>query len=203
MPLSAVLVLLILGALLGALIGWIWSLVSRTETNAAIYLVIAIGAAGGIVGPLVVGLNSSVDSVLASTLAASALLTLFAVGEKHIQPPASQSPEQRHDNQPHTVPAEIVEEEQICAAEEHMKAGKTVVDEGGVQVRSFVEERSVRVTLREEHLSVERRRVDQPLSSRDLASRNLLGAQRRNASRRRNRRNVAKAGAGAARTRRR
>jgi uncharacterized protein (TIGR02271 family) len=53
--------------------------------------------------------------------------------------------------------------------EEQLRVGKREVNRGGARVRSYVEERPVSesVTLREEHVNVERRPVDQPITSRD------------------------------------
>lgn len=58
-------------------------------------------------------------------------------------------------------------EEVIPVVEEQLVVGKREVERGGVRVRSYVVERPVTesVGLREEHVSVERRAVDQPLSS--------------------------------------
>ena len=53
----------------------------------------------------------------------------------------------------------------IPVIEEELKVGKRQVQRGGVRVRSFVVETPVheQVTLREEHVSVERRPVNQPI----------------------------------------
>jgi uncharacterized protein (TIGR02271 family) len=63
------------------------------------------------------------------------------------------------------------EDETIEVVEEDVKIGKrTVQDQGGVRVRSFVREVPVeeQVRLREEHVNVERRPVDRPASAKDL-----------------------------------
>jgi uncharacterized protein (TIGR02271 family) len=59
----------------------------------------------------------------------------------------------------------VVEEERIPLVEEELRVGKREVARGGARVRSYVSETPVReqVDLREEHVSVERRPVDQPL----------------------------------------
>jgi len=60
-------------------------------------------------------------------------------------------------------------EQSIPIVEENLRVGKREVDRGGVRVRSYVVETPVseQVNLREENVSVERRRVDQPLSAAD------------------------------------
>ena len=70
----------------------------------------------------------------------------------------------------------IVEEERIPVVQEQLRVGKREVERGGTRVRSYVEERPVteQVNLREEHVNVERRAVDQPISSADLGSEGLL-----------------------------
>lgn len=94
MPPSTIALWLIVGAVVGGLIGWGGSLVARADTNAAIYLAIVAGVGGGMLGPVAVGFNSSVDSVLASTLAAMVLSTLFAFVEKRIDRRRNHLPEQ-------------------------------------------------------------------------------------------------------------
>ena len=58
-------------------------------------------------------------------------------------------------------------EESIPVVQEELKIGKREVDRGGVRVRSYVVETPVHesVNLREEHVEVERRAVDLPLSA--------------------------------------
>ena len=70
----------------------------------------------------------------------------------------------------------VVEEERIPIVEEQLRVGKREEQRGGARVRSYVEERPVNesVNLREEHVSVERRPVDQTLSSTDLKDEGLL-----------------------------
>ena len=70
----------------------------------------------------------------------------------------------------------VVEEERIPVVEEQLRVGKREEQRGGARVRSYVEERPVSesVNLREEHVNVERRPVDQPLSSADLKNEDLL-----------------------------
>ncbi len=57
----------------------------------------------------------------------------------------------------------IVEEQRIPIVEEELRVGKREVTRGGARVRSYVRETPVeeQVTLREEHVSVERRPVQQ------------------------------------------
>jgi uncharacterized protein (TIGR02271 family) len=65
------------------------------------------------------------------------------------------------------------EEERIPIVEEQLRVGKRETDRGRVRVRSYVVETPVNeaVTLRDERVYVERRTVDQPLSSADDAFR--------------------------------
>ncbi|HEX8839102.1 MAG TPA: YsnF/AvaK domain-containing protein [Sphingomicrobium sp.] len=64
----------------------------------------------------------------------------------------------------------IVDEERIPVIEEQLRVGKREVERGGARVRSYIEERPVseQVNLREEHVHVERRPVDEPISSANL-----------------------------------
>jgi uncharacterized protein (TIGR02271 family) len=61
----------------------------------------------------------------------------------------------------------VVEEQHIPVVEEELRVGKREVERGGARVRSYIRETPVheQVTLREEHVEVERRPVDRPLSS--------------------------------------
>jgi uncharacterized protein (TIGR02271 family) len=61
------------------------------------------------------------------------------------------------------------QEEVIPIVEEQLVVGKRDVNRGGVRVRSYVSEVPVQeqVRLRNEHINVERRSVDQPLSGAD------------------------------------
>jgi uncharacterized protein (TIGR02271 family) len=58
-------------------------------------------------------------------------------------------------------------EQAIPIVEEQLRVGKREVGRGGVRVRSYVVEQPVneQVSLREEHVNIERRPVDQPLSA--------------------------------------
>ncbi|QPQ54469.1 YsnF/AvaK domain-containing protein [Allosphingosinicella flava] len=69
-----------------------------------------------------------------------------------------------------------VEEERIPIVEEELRVGKREVARGGARVRSYIRETPVheQVSLREEQVSVERRPVDQRLSSADLSSGDML-----------------------------
>ncbi|SHI79781.1 conserved domain-containing protein [Roseomonas rosea] len=64
-------------------------------------------------------------------------------------------------------------EERIPIVEEQLRVGKREMDRGRVRVRSYVVETPVSesVTLRDEHVHVERRAVDLPLSAADDAFR--------------------------------
>jgi uncharacterized protein (TIGR02271 family) len=67
-------------------------------------------------------------------------------------------------------------EEHIPIVEEQLQIGKRTVSRGGARVRSYVEEVPVEesVSLREEHVSVERRPVDQRLGAADLKNESLF-----------------------------
>jgi uncharacterized protein (TIGR02271 family) len=69
-----------------------------------------------------------------------------------------------------------VEEERIPIVEEELRVGKREVARGGARVRSYMREIPVheQVSLREEHVSVERRPVNETLSSAELNSGDLL-----------------------------
>lgn len=66
---------------------------------------------------------------------------------------------------PQTSGGRTVEEEHIPLVEEEMRVGKREVSRGGARVRSYIRETPVHeeVNLREEHVSVERRPVDEKL----------------------------------------
>ena len=68
------------------------------------------------------------------------------------------------------------QEERIPIVEEQLNVGKRQVESGGARVRSYVRETPVQeqVNLREEHVSVERRPVDQTLSSAELERGDML-----------------------------
>jgi len=61
------------------------------------------------------------------------------------------------------------EEGQLDVVEEKLEVGKRPVEKGGVRVQRTVEERPVeeKINLREEHINVERRPVDRPLTAAD------------------------------------
>jgi uncharacterized protein (TIGR02271 family) len=65
---------------------------------------------------------------------------------------------------------QVVAEEHIPIVEEQLRVGKREVNRGGVRVRSYVREVPVheQVTLREEHVDVERRPVNQSVSAAGL-----------------------------------
>ena len=68
------------------------------------------------------------------------------------------------------------QEEHIPIVEEELHVGKRTVSRGGARVRSYVEEVPVEesINLREEHVSVERRPVDQPLGAAELKDESLF-----------------------------
>jgi len=61
------------------------------------------------------------------------------------------------------------EEGQLDVVEEQLEVGKRAVEKGGVRVHRTVEERPVeeKVNLREEHINVERRPTDRPVTAAD------------------------------------
>jgi stress response protein YsnF len=65
-----------------------------------------------------------------------------------------------------TAAGNVVEEQRIPIVEEELRVGKREVTRGGARVRSYVRETPVeeQVTLREEHVSIERRPVQQQQS---------------------------------------
>jgi len=58
----------------------------------------------------------------------------------------------------------------VDVVEEHLEVGKRTVDKGGARVSSRIVEKPVeeRINLREEHVNVNRERVDRPADSADL-----------------------------------
>lgn len=67
-------------------------------------------------------------------------------------------------------------EQAIPIVEEQLRVGKRQVERGGVRVRSYVVETPVQeqVTLRQEHVEVERRPVNQPLTGANMNADDLL-----------------------------
>lgn len=67
-------------------------------------------------------------------------------------------------------PPGSTQEEHIPIVEEQLRVGKREVSRGGARVRSYIEETPVTesVSLREEHVNIERRPVDQPLGAAGL-----------------------------------
>lgn len=65
------------------------------------------------------------------------------------------------------------QEEHIPIVEERLVVGKRAVDRGGARIRAYTVEQPVHesVQLREEHVDIQRRPVDQPLSAADDAFR--------------------------------
>jgi uncharacterized protein (TIGR02271 family) len=64
----------------------------------------------------------------------------------------------------------VLEEEHIPIIDEQLRVGKREIERGGARVRSYIEERPVHenVNLREEHVNVTRRPVDQSISGADI-----------------------------------
>jgi len=62
--------------------------------------------------------------------------------------------------------------ESIPVVEEQLRVGKQTINRGGIRIHSRVTERPVQeqVNLREEHVGVERHRVDRPLTEADKAA---------------------------------
>ncbi len=71
---------------------------------------------------------------------------------------------------------QTVAEERIPLVEEELLVGKREVNRGGARVRSYVRETPVheQVSLRDEHVSVERRPVNEPIDQAELQSGDLL-----------------------------
>jgi uncharacterized protein (TIGR02271 family) len=69
-----------------------------------------------------------------------------------------------------------VEEERIPIVQEELQVGKRQVERGGARVRSYVRETPVneQVNLREENVSIERRPVNESISSNELSSGDML-----------------------------
>jgi uncharacterized protein (TIGR02271 family) len=69
-----------------------------------------------------------------------------------------------------------IEEERIPLVEEELQVGKREVNRGGARVRSYVREVPVheQISLREEHVSVERRPVNERIDANQLNSGDML-----------------------------
>ena len=66
-----------LAIIFGALIGWVASLIAKTDTSEGIWLDIAAGALGALPLAALLGNNSNLDSLLAGGLGALAALALL------------------------------------------------------------------------------------------------------------------------------
>ncbi len=79
-------------------------------------------------------------------------------------------PAQKRAHQPEQRSAGSASEQVIPVVEEEMVVGRREVDRGGARVRSYVRDVPVheQVTLREEHINVERRPLDRPVTSEEL-----------------------------------
>jgi uncharacterized protein (TIGR02271 family) len=71
---------------------------------------------------------------------------------------------------------QIVEEQRVPLVEEQLRVGKREIERGGARVRSYVEELPVEetVVLREEHVEVERRPIDEAVQPGDLEKNDLF-----------------------------
>lgn len=92
--------------------------------------------------------------------------------QSQTQSTASSQP-QAFGGQPQTTgtTGNVVEEQRIPVVEEELRVGKREVERGGARVRSYVREVPVheQVTLREEHVQVERRPVTETVSTANAA----------------------------------
>jgi uncharacterized protein (TIGR02271 family) len=72
--------------------------------------------------------------------------------------------------------SQTVAEEHIPIVEEELRVGKREVSRGGARVRSYIRETPVheQINLREEHVSVERRPVNETLRAGDLEGNDIL-----------------------------
>ena len=71
---------IVLSLLFGALLGWVFSVLARTDTNERIVVDVLVGALGAVAMALALGNNSSFDSLVAAYLGAFiALGILFLV----------------------------------------------------------------------------------------------------------------------------
>lgn len=79
-------------------------------------------------------------------------------------------PKQKPASQPAARSAGSGSEQVIPVVEEELVVGRREVDRGGARVRSYVRDVPVheQVTLREEHINVERRPLDRPVSPEEL-----------------------------------
>ena len=73
---------LLLSLVLGLAVGWIGSLATRADTQAGILLHLAMGAVGGIVGPLIIFAGSLFDSALAAILGAMVFVLVLGVADR-------------------------------------------------------------------------------------------------------------------------
>ena len=75
-----------------------------------------------------------------------------------------------------TATGNATQEEHIPIVEEQLRVGKRTVSRGGAHVRSYIEEVPVEesVSLREEHVSIERRPVDKQLGAAELKDGDLF-----------------------------
>ena len=68
---------ILVAIIFGALIGWVASLITKTDTSEGILLEIAAGAVGAVPFAALLGNNSNLDSLLAGGLGALAALALL------------------------------------------------------------------------------------------------------------------------------
>jgi uncharacterized membrane protein YeaQ/YmgE (transglycosylase-associated protein family) len=76
---GAVALAVIVSLLFGAFLGWIYSVLARTDTNERIVIDILVGALGAVAMALALGNNSVFDSVVAAFLGSFVALALLYV----------------------------------------------------------------------------------------------------------------------------
>jgi uncharacterized protein (TIGR02271 family) len=108
--------------------------------------------------------------------APAAALSGSASGGSQMSASSSGASSGSHTSASTTSHGQAVQEERIPIVEEELRVGKREVERGGARVHTHVEETPVseQVHLREEHVSVERRPVNQQISGDDLNRGDLL-----------------------------
>ena len=72
--------------LFGAVLGWVYSVLARTDTNERIVIDVLVGALGAVAAALALGNNSVFDSVVAASLGAFAALAVLFVARGGLSP---------------------------------------------------------------------------------------------------------------------
>lgn len=75
-----------LSLLFGAFLGWVYSVLARTDTNERIIIDILVGALGAVAMALALGNNSSFDSVVAAFLGAFVALSILHLVRSRLGP---------------------------------------------------------------------------------------------------------------------